>query len=190
MSRKRRPITDAEIATMRQMYQDGHTMKDIALELGRNKSSVRQYLISGGLLAPQRRRAITHKDHRVIVEMYSRGETIADIRKKTGCSYGTIYKCVEEHGVPLRSPELAGGKKYQPAKRAKVADPLPPHEIAATDVRRLLISVLQVAAEDARTPQHRNDALEFFGSRWYRHIMTALDLPPNLLPEGVRLEAA
>jgi transposase-like protein len=175
---------------MRRMYEDGHMLKDIARELGRNESSVRQYLIDAGLHAPKRRQAMTDKDRRAIVEMYSQGASIAAIREKTGYAYNTIYKCIDAQGVPRRKPKVAGSKARRPAKRIKWPDPLPPHEIAPADVRRLAINILKVAAEDACDRQHRDDALEFFGSRWYRHILTALDLPPTLLPKGVRLEAA
>ena len=187
---KRRPITDAEAATMRRMYKDGHMLKDIAHELGRNESSVRQYLIDAGFHAPKRRQNMTDRERRVIVEMYSQGDSIAAIREKTGYANNTIYKCVDTQGVPRRKPKVAGSKTRQPAKRIKWPDPLPPHEIAPADVRRLAINVIKIAAEDACDRQHRDDAIAFFRSGWYRHIITALGLPPDVLPQGVRLEAA
>lgn len=99
-------IQNDEAQRIVDLYEDGHTLTDIAAAVGRPRESVTQYLERAGEHV-----RLPHKvDERTIdkaLDWYQRGYSMEAIVAHFGISDYTIYYHIRKRGIPHQYPQMA-----------------------------------------------------------------------------------
>jgi len=103
------PATMKDIETIEMMYNAGTSVKDIADEFGWAPSTIYAILEDAGVVMrkdQQKRPIVDFLDEALVKQVtadYAKGVTVAKIKRTSGLSQHTIYRVLEDQGVPLRS---------------------------------------------------------------------------------------
>ena len=90
------PLTDADIAHMREWREQGRTLQSIALEVGKSLSTVHKIFAGQrGAARPTRRRLTEAQRHAIRIEAAA-GSTLRALARKYGVSTTAIHKIKRE----------------------------------------------------------------------------------------------
>lgn len=114
----RKKLSSADVQKVRQLREEGYTIKAVAAELGVVHTTLRRFMREHHLSTrPSALRVrFTPEQLEDIQQCYEAGETLTSLKRRYGCDVQTIRKQLMELGVPLRQqwnrhPE--GSKAHQ-----------------------------------------------------------------------------
>lgn len=95
-------ISEKERACIRDLWQQGWTIRQIANKLLRSDNTINDFLKRNGMRSPKDRRFWTEEEHRTLVRMYLQGES----HEAIGQALGRTRKAVSHEICMLRKKQV------------------------------------------------------------------------------------
>lgn len=100
--RPRRHLTNAQVADLVSLYEEGASSRDVAAQLGVSRNAVLQLLRSTGASVRLQRHVLSEHEADVAVERYTAGSSLAEVAVELHVSPGTVSRALRARGVQLR----------------------------------------------------------------------------------------
>jgi transposase len=135
---KPRTLTDAELATLNKLYEDGESVRTIMRALSIGKSVLRRYINWTDRSTPPKRRGgrppkYTAAQQATVVRMANAGATSEEIVKASGLTLQTVYRIAYRMRVSIQRDRAAASAKRQPGPKSMSTPSKPKREPRPVD---------------------------------------------------------
>jgi len=95
-------LTPDEVRDVVAAYQAGHTIRDLAVQFGIHKETVREHLERAGVPRRINARKLTDQDVKTAAELYQQGLSLQGVGERLGVDAKTVMNELHRAGEPMR----------------------------------------------------------------------------------------